>query len=153
MAYCILSDVEGRLRGPALSSESTPTVSEAESMITGIGAEIDMALDIHNVATPVTTPARFVLWLKELNTVGAAASALMTRKADASGLNADAAASRLEKRYQDGLALLRSGAAIPTELRTDTTNLPTALHIERPDEEPFAVGDLRRNPFDSAFAL
>lgn len=152
MSYCDLPDIEARLRGPGLDAESTPSADEAEDMIDGIAADMNAALSYHGVTVPVDSPQSFVVWLRELNTVGAAASVLMARQADATGLNSSSSSSRLEARYQQGLARLWDGTAIPAELRVATASLPTALHIQRPDADP-VLHPLRKSPFAGDFQL
>lgn len=152
MTYCALGAVEGRLRGPALTAASTPTASEAEDMIADVAAAIDAALASHGITTPVASPAAFAAWLATVNADGATSSVLTARFADDRGPNSNTAAARWERRYQDAMARLWDGSAIPDSLSQTSASLPSSLSTSYTDAEP-VLSTLRTPAFGSGWEL
>lgn len=152
MAYCVLADVEGRLRGPALTSASTPTQAEAVDFIDDIGAEIDAALASHGLTVPLSAPSGFIRWLATVNADGATASVLTARFADDRGINSNTAAARWERRYQAALERLWDGSAIPDSIGQSSASMPSSLSTSYPTEEP-DLSTLRTPAFGSGWEL
>lgn len=140
MAYSTQAAAESRVRGPALTATSTPTATEAAAFGLGITGEINTALASHGVTVPVTTPAAFLAWLVELETVGWASRIASVMYADVSGENSDEAAAKLERWYQAGLARLWDGSAIPPSLGVSSASLPSSYSTRYPDTDA-VIGD------------
>ncbi len=142
MAYCVLADVQKNLSRFILDVNSNPNPTEAESMIDGIAADIDVRLARHDLTVPATTPSSFITWLKEVNTWGATASVLKAMFPAASGTGSNPAFQFWETRYQAAIKLIESGEALPTELAEGAAYIgPSAYFIRNPDEEE-TLGDI-----------
>ncbi|MDD4986953.1 MAG: hypothetical protein PHQ43_14490, partial [Dehalococcoidales bacterium] len=76
MAYCQLSDVQELVPKFPISTTTTPTQTQVESLIAKIAVEIDAVLEAQGFTVPIKAPANFVLWLETLNALGAAARAM-----------------------------------------------------------------------------
>lgn len=145
MAYSTQAAAESRVRGPALTSSSIPTATEAAAFGLGVAGEIDTALASHGVTVPVTTPAAFLAWLVELETVGWAARIAAVMYADSAGENSDESAAKLDRWYQAGLARLWDGSAIPPSLAMATAVLPTSYSVQYPDDAAVVGTDIGAN--------
>jgi len=126
----------------AYSTSTKPTLVQVTEIIDEISGEIDAVLAQHAVLVPVTAPASFVKWLKNLNALGAAAQAEMAAFPEFdSGQGSSPQGNRYWRMYQDGLKLLVDGIAIDPAAATssDDTRARTFL-TDYPDNDPQDAG-------------
>jgi hypothetical protein len=109
MAYCTITEVKALNPKRTYDTSSTPTQLQVESFITRIGSEIDSALSLWGITTPVTSPVAFVDHLKQLNAYGAAALAEMGQFPEMAIPGTTPHGSKLWQMYKDGLAKLEEG--------------------------------------------
>jgi len=110
MSYCTAADVQALNPKRAYTATSTPTLAQVGVYVTQIGGEIDTVLRGRGLSTPVATPAEFVIFLKQLNAVGAAAISERAMFPEAQGMMGGTAAASLHwRQYQDGLKFIREG--------------------------------------------
>lgn len=152
MAYSAIATAQARVRGAMLlSTTSTPTLAQATAFGAGITGEIDTALASHGITTPVTTPAAFLAWLVEVETVGWAARIASAMFADDAGENSDEQVSRLDRWYQNAMKRIWDGSAIPPTLGLGAASLPASYTTRYPDEQP-DLGDIVLTAFGSDWA-
>jgi len=119
MSYCTTTDVQTLNPTRTYGAATTPTITQVQAYVDQIAGEIDTVLQGRGLAVPITTPAVFVTFLKQLNAVGAAAMAERAMFPEAQGMMGGTAASAMHwKQYTDGLKWLREG------------NLPTGTTAE-----------------------
>jgi len=109
MSYCALSDVQELIPKFSISATSTPTSTQVESLIDKIAVEIDAVLEAQGFTVPVTSPANFVLWLKNLNALGAAARAMQGMFPSTADKDSTPVWQTFRKDYQEGLEAIRNG--------------------------------------------
>lgn len=146
MAYCVLADVEGRMRGPALTSSSTPTIDEANQIIDDIAADIDAALSSLGLEAPVSAPAALVAWLRQVNVVGVLAEIADTRP------QRKDTPSWWRSRYEKMLDRIWSGKVDFPGMALASGGLPTSYGVEYPDEA-FDAGDIAEMVFNEDVKL
>lgn len=138
MAYCTNADVaaQNSARTP-YSVSTTPTSTAVDDFIDQIAGEIDTRLAAKGVSTPVAAPATFVAWLLNLNALGAAALAEMAAYPEADGgQGSTPQGERLWKMYQQGLAAISKGDAIPPEAVTTSERLlARSWQTENPEDD------------------
>ena len=114
MSYCTTTDVKTLNPTRTYDAASTPTLTQVQAYIDQIAGEVDTVLQGRGLAVPVTTPAVFVTFLKQLNAFGAAALAERAMFPEAQGMMGGTAASSMHwKQYQDGLKWMKEGS-LPT---------------------------------------
>lgn len=132
MAYCTVQDVEAQnsQREP-YSNDTRPTRVQVSDFIDDVAGEMDSILAAQGQAVPVTEPPSFVSMLRRLNALGAASYAEEGMYPESDG---ETMATRLYKRYQDGLARLVDGSAIPPAApsATATRVRATSYGIDNP---------------------
>jgi len=109
MSYCTTTDIQGLNPTRTYSTTSTPTLIQIQEFIDRIAAEIDVTLQGRGLATPVTTPAELVTFLKQLNSLGAGAMTEQAMFPETRGQMSAPAAQVLWKQYRDGLTYLQNG--------------------------------------------
>jgi len=72
MAYCTLDDVQALNPKRKYDTDSSPSVTQVNSLIDTVAIEIDAVLQAQDYTVPVTTPANLVNFLKAINAYGAA---------------------------------------------------------------------------------
>ena len=98
------------------TATSVPSTTDAQVFLDDIAGEIDAILSSRGIATPVTlasAPQSFIDFLKVTNAIGAAticAAALFPHPQGPTGTTYE---SWLDEQYEQRLAGLRSGEAIP----------------------------------------
>lgn len=142
MSYATLSRVQNLLGAITINSTTTVTTTMATQMVDDTSDEIDTVLSGLGFTTPVTAPDSFLNRLALLTCYGAAAMILKSAYPEQNGPGMNPAYAFWEKRYQDGLNLLRKGKDIPPIVaNTDSSNLPSSYFTRNPDEEE-TLGDL-----------
>lgn len=123
MAYADLTSVQGmNAHRTPYSASTKPTREQVEAFIDEIAGEIDSALSAQGIASPVASPAAFVLALRRLNSYGAAALAEMAQFPEADrGQGSSAQGDRYWQMYKDGLKALRDGSGIPADAPTNSS--------------------------------
>jgi hypothetical protein len=109
MAYCSLTDVQELVPKFTFSDTTKPTQTQVESLITRIAAEIDNALEVQGVNTPVTSPANFVAWLQNLNALGVAYRAMQGMFPSTAEKDALPVWQTYRKDYMEGLKAIQKG--------------------------------------------
>lgn len=109
MSYCTLSDVQELIPKFTISDTSTPTQTQVESLIAKVAVEIDAVLEAQGFTVPVTSPANFVLWLKNLNALGAAARAMQGMFPSTTEKDSTPAWQTFRKDYKEGLEAIKNG--------------------------------------------
>lgn len=113
MAYCTTTDVQAlNPKRPAYGALTTPTVTQVQSFVDSIGAEIDAIIEGRGYTAPVTaltTSTKFVAWLLALNARGAAALAEQAMFPDRAGMmGAPGSSSVYWAQYKEGIAFLKT---------------------------------------------
>lgn len=110
MSYCSITDVQGLLAQRVFSASTKPTTTQVNTFISDVSSVIDTALQGRGLATPVTTPADFVTYLKQVNAMGAAALAEQAMYPEAGGIGSTPNSKRLWDMYQAALKALKEDA-------------------------------------------
>ena len=119
MSYCVAADISVLNPTRTYSATSTPSLVQLAEYISQIAGEIDTVLEGRGLTVPVTSPDQFVVFLKQLNVLGAGAMAERAMFPEAQGMMGGTSAAALHwKQYQDGLKFLKEG------------NLPTGTSAE-----------------------
>lgn len=144
MAYAALSDVQGLLAKFTIGTQSKPTATQAETIITQINAEIDAVIAGQGYAVPVTVPAWFLNALKLLNAYGAAATVLRSMFPDRAGGddNATAMEAYYAGEYHRGLRRLMTGEGIPPGLVAGSSQATPSTYFTRNADEEEGLGDI-----------
>jgi hypothetical protein len=108
MAYCLIADVSGLLAQRTFSATTKPTITQVNTFISDIAAEIDTALLSRGLTAPATTPTDFVTHLKQVNAMGAAALAEQAMFPEAGGMGSTPNSKRLWEMYQAALKALKA---------------------------------------------
>lgn len=149
MSYCTTTDIQALNPTRTYSATSKPTLTQVQTYIDQIAGEIDSILKGRGLATPITIPAEFVTFLKQLNAVGAAALAERAMFPEAQGMMGSTSASAMHwRQYQDGIKWLKEGQ-MPSDVDGDGTALPFSFFsdsISR-DTEPKDDYDWQRPKF------
>lgn len=147
MAYCQLSDVQELVPKFPISTTTTPTQTQVESLIAKIAVEIDAVLEAQGFTVPIKAPANFVLWLKTLNALGAAARAMQGMFPSTTDKDSTPAWQTFRKDYKEGLEAIKNGETpwviMPTEpdvaslwTESEKTNYPDPIfRISSSDKE------------------
>jgi hypothetical protein len=109
MAYCTISDVQIFAAKFPLSTSTTPTSTQVETLIDLVAAQIDSVLLSKGYTVPVTTPTEFVNSLRLLNAQGAEAMALMAQFPGGASKDSIPQYQSILELYQAGLKALRNG--------------------------------------------
>ncbi|MFA5377468.1 MAG: hypothetical protein WC455_17080 [Dehalococcoidia bacterium] len=140
MAYTTTAAVQALNPKRTYDATTTPTLTQVDTYITDIAAEIDAALQSRGFTTPITaggTTTEFYAFICALNARGAAALAEQAMFPEGRGLmTTPGSSSAYWKQYQDGLKWLREG-----KLPTGTTGeapLPFSFYERNQgnDDEP-----------------
>jgi hypothetical protein len=147
MAYCLIADVQGFNPKRTYGASTTPTTTQVEEYITKIAGEVDSVLQGRGLGTPVTTPTAFVVFLIQLNAVGAAALAERAMFPEATGLMGSTSAAAVHwKQYQDGLKWLKEGA-LPTGTTAEALPFSFFEQNRANDTEPTEEHDWNGSKF------
>lgn len=120
MAYCTIDDVQIFAAKFPLSTSTTPTSAQVETLIDLVAAQIDSVLLSKGYTVPVTTPTEFVNSLRLLNAQGAEAMALMAQFPGGASKDSTPQYQAVLDLYQSGLEALRNGET-PTSLSKSST--------------------------------
>lgn len=143
MSYCVLADVQALNPTRTYSATTTPNTTQVQGFINDIAGEIETVLQGRGLAVPVTVPAAFLTFLKQLNAIGAAAMTERAMFPEAQGMLGGTSAGALHwKQYQDGLKFLREGT-LPTGAASDSGagNLPFSFFSENVGQETEPTDD------------
>lgn len=133
MAYCTITEVQALNPKRTYDADSTPTLTQAEALISQIAAEIDTVLKGRSITTPVTAPTAFVDYLKQINAYGSAALAEMGMFPEAVGTQGGSPQSdRLWRIYTKAMTFLEKGD-LPSAIRSGD---PASFFTEHPVAEP-----------------
>lgn len=144
MAYCAIADVQAlNPQRPTYSSSTKPTSTQVEEFIDQIANVIDSKLSARSVGVPVTTPARWVSWLKWGNAHGAAAMAEMAMFPEGGGPGQTPHGTQLWNMYQKFLTDLETkelpvagSKAGPRSMHTEEAVTETAPEATYPWQRP-----------------
>jgi len=146
VAYTTLAHVEGRLRGPALTETSVPTINEVQSLINDIAAEENAALASHGLSVPATEPAEFVAWLGHVNATGVCALLGDNRG------QLKETAKWFRDQYDKQIASMWDGTAFSSGASLVSGALPTSWTVEYPDED-VDLGTIGEPVFNEAWKM
>lgn len=138
MAYCVVTDVQAlNAQRPEYGSTTVPTRDQVGAFIDQVGAEIDAVLIARGITPPVTAPGPFLLMLRRLNALGAAALAETSAYPEAvDDVGGSRAGSRYYRMYQDGLGRLIDGSAVPPASTTGGSTRVQARSYGTDNPEP-----------------
>jgi hypothetical protein len=144
MAYAALSDVQGLIAKFPIGTTTKPDVTQAETIITQVSAEIDAVIAGQGYAVPVTLPVWFLDALKLLNAYGAAASVLRSMFPDRVGGDENAAAMEAyyAGQYNRGLRRLATGEGIPPGMVAGSAQVTPSTYFTRNPDEEEDLGDI-----------
>ena len=131
MAYAAVTDVQGRIARHVLTDDTPVTTAQVDEFIADVDAEINGVLVRLGYTVPVKSPVWFIARLRSLSSDGSAAITLKALFPDAIGPGAAPAYAFYERRYREGLNLLREGSH-PTA--SGVTTVATYL-TEHPSED------------------
>lgn len=142
MAYATTADVAARLGTFDLDASSQPTVTEAAALLDERSGLLDAVLSSVGVTTPVTAPASFLDALKGWEAAGATADALAIKFPDGTGAGSvEETIAYWLKVWDDGIACLKDGSAIPASVAKVAGGLPSSYLTRNPDEDE-DIGEL-----------
>lgn len=133
MSYATSAQVLGAMGKFTLGASTTPTLTQANTLIDDVSKEIDAILVGLGVAVPVTAPAAFLAYLATVNEYGATAAILKAMFPGAAGPGENPAFAFWEKRYQGALTDLRNGRTLDGSLVTSGVNLASTYLTDNPD--------------------
>lgn len=148
MSYCTSADVQALNPKRTYGAATTPTLTQVQAFVNSIAGEIDTVLQGRGLTTPITLPAEFVTFLKQLNAVGAAAMSERAMFPEASGMmGGTSAASMHWRQYQDGLKFLKDGQ-LPSSLDS-AESLPFSFFGDNreTEEEPEDTYEWQKRKF------
>lgn len=128
MAYCTTAQVTTSLPTRTFSATSKPTTTEIGELIDRIAGEIDVVLGGRGLTVPVTTPDELVVFLEQLNILGASSLTEQAMFPETAGQMSAPAAKVLWNQYRQGLKFLMEG-----EL-TSTGSTPLAFSFQSENE-------------------
>jgi len=149
MSYCSLTDVQELTPKFTFNATSTPTQTQVESLITKIAVEIDAALEVQGITIPVTEPANFVAWLKNLNALGVAYRAMQGMFPSTAEKDSLPAWQTYRKDYREGLDAIRKG-----EMPASVTSSPAsvgAYYTDSADQSAYPDPVFRKSSADKDF--
>lgn len=118
MAYAAPADLSRHLGkfSAGFTATSVPSTSDAQVFLDDIAGEIDAILNSRGIGTPVTlasAPQSFLDFLKVTNAIGAAAQIVAALFPHPQGPTGTTYETWLDEQYEQRLAGLRSGEAVP----------------------------------------
>ena len=131
MAYAAVIDVQGRIARHVLTDQTPLTPDQVDEFIADVDAEINGVLVRLGYTVPVMSPVWFIARLRSLSSDGSAAIALKALFSDAVGPGAAPAYAFYERRYREGLKLLKEG----THPNASGVTTVATYFTERPSED------------------
>ncbi len=147
MAYGTLVKVQGLMAQFTIGASTSPTTTEAATILDETSDEIDMRLSAAGVAVPATAPAGFLIFLSRLNAYGAAAAILKSMFPGATGAAETPAYAFWEKRYQAGLMSIVDGSAIPPDAPAGSGTVDPSTYLTRNPNAEEELGDIAEPRF------
>ena len=136
MTYAVIADVQGVIPKWILDGSSTPSNAQATAIIDAVSEEIDTVIAARGITVPVAAPAHFLAGLVMLNVYGGAARVLRAMFPDATGPGETPAYAYWEKQYDEGIAGLKNGSAIPASVEAAGVYVdPSTYFTRNPDTE------------------
>ena len=147
MSYAVIADVQGVIPKWTFSGTTKPSTTQATAIIDAVSEEIDSILAARGIAVPVTAPAHFLAALVMLNVYGGAARILRAAFPDATGPGETPAYAYWEKQYDEGIAGLRNGTAIPRSVSASDLYVDPSTYFTRNPDEEEDLGDIAEPTF------
>lgn len=156
MAYAVISDVQGlNAKRTVYSASTAPTATQVTQFIAQISAEIDAVLAQNAIATPVTSPASYLVFLGLVNAWGAAALAEAAAFPEFDGGPANTPQSmRYWGMYQSALKGINDGTMIdPATAGSGSDTLARTYRMDNTDDLGFDGSDGFTDGQQPAFSM
>jgi len=142
MTYATTAEVQGKFPKFPLSSGTTPTQTQADTMQAEVYAELNVVLAAQGITIPYATDATavgdaFADWLQGVEAHGSAARILKAMFPGATGPDEEAAWSFHQSIYDKALKGLKDGSLVPPGIGASGSKAePVSYPMRHPETEP-----------------